>query len=133
MIVIEGKMPDLNDYISALNASRYKGARLKAQWTDRVRDEAVRAREPRRRGPVRLYLRCHEPRHSKRNKPRDVDNIVAFAAKVAMDGLVRAGVIGDDNREWAPLPPRCDVIWDSDEPRVEIQLRELGGRRRRHE
>lgn len=74
-VTVEGRMPSLNDYISAERANRYKAAAMKKRETARVRAAAMQQRAPR------------------------------FARKFVLDGLVAAGVIKDDSRKYVEQCP----------------------------
>lgn len=104
-------MPGLNDYIDAERSNRFKAAAMKKEWTERV---AWCAAGKRASGPVHLTYRFYEP-----NKKRDKDNISGFAHKVIQDGLVSAGVIGNDGWAWVEgFEDFFDI--DAKRPRVEV-------------
>ena len=46
-VTVEGRMPSLNDYISAERVNRYKAAAMKKRETARVRAAAMQQRAPR--------------------------------------------------------------------------------------
>lgn len=123
MIVIEGKMPGLNDFIRAMNANRHKGAAMKREWTRRVCNMAKAVREPKHSGRAWVHIRCYEP-----DMRRDEDNVRAVAEKFVLDGLVAAHVIVDDNRRWL-AGCTCQVLTDRTRPRIEIQVTDAEGRR----
>lgn len=116
MLVIEGRMPGLNDYIREERQNRYRAADMKRRWTNVVADLATQKREPKHDGRVRVFIRCYE-----RDERRDADNVEAFVKKCSLDGLVRAGVIVDDSRKWL-AGCSCDVLTDREFPRIEIQV-----------
>ena len=51
------------------------------------------------RVPVRIEVEYHCPKAAKGYRPRDIQNAIA-ALKPAIDGMVDAGVIPDDSRNW---------------------------------
>lgn len=93
-MVIEGRMPSLNDYVRAVNANRFKGNAMKQECTSLAAWAAKAARMPRFARPVTVRFTWVEG-----NRRRDIDN-VAFAKKFVLDGLVQAGVIGNDTPQY---------------------------------
>ena len=92
LLIIPGKLPNLNDYISAERANKYKGAKLKGESEDIV----TRCIRQQLKGvhitkPVSMTYVWHEP-----NKRRDLDNISSFGRKVIQDALVNSGVLEND-------------------------------------
>ena len=115
-MVIEGRMPSLNDYVRAVNANRFKGNAMKQECTSLAAWAAKAARMPRFARPVTVRFTWVEG-----NRRRDIDN-VAFAKKFILDGLVRAGVILDDTPRYvAGLADRFD--YDKQHPRIEVEVR----------
>ena len=124
-LVIQGRFPSLNDYVSAERASKKYAASMKRRETKRV-SQAARALMRTARGelirfenPVVVSFKWVEP-----NARRDIDNI-AFAHKFILDGLVDAGVLEGDSRKHVvglqddfPQP-------DPDNPRVEVTIMEV--------
>lgn len=51
-MVIEGRMPSLNDYVRAVNANRFKGNAMKQECTSLAAWAAKAARMPRFARPV---------------------------------------------------------------------------------
>lgn len=101
-VTVEGRMPSLNDYISAERANRYKAA-------------AMKKRAPRFERRVTVRTTFYEP-----DMRRDADN-VGFARKFVLDGLVAAGVIKDDSRKYVEQCPDR-VLTDRARPRVVVEV-----------
>ena len=101
-VTVEGRMPSLNDYISAERANRYKAA-------------AMQQRAPRFERRVTVRTTFYEP-----DMRRDADN-VGFARKFVLDGLVAAGVIKDDSRKYVEQCPDR-VLTDRARPRVVVEV-----------
>ena len=117
-MVVEGRFPSLNDFISAERANRHVGAKMKRRETDRARAAAVAAGMPRFVGPVSVRFLWVE-----RDRRRDLDN-VAFAKKFVLDGLVEAGVLEDDGqRHVAALQDTFEV--DPARPRVVVEVEDV--------
>lgn len=87
---VDAKLPGCNEYIRACRGNKYSAAQMKRTVEMVVGN---RARDlPQITGPVRIYFTWREG-----DRRRDLDN-VAFAKKFILDGLVKAGVLPDDNR-----------------------------------
>lgn len=114
-VTVEGRMPSLNDYISAERANRYKAAAMKKRETARVRAAAMQQRAPRFERRVTVRTTFYEP-----DMRRDADN-VGFARKFVLDGLVAAGVIKDDSRKYVEQCPDR-VLTDRARPRVVVEV-----------
>jgi len=97
--------------------------RHKDLWAEEIACAAREAGRPRfRRAEVRLRL------YYRTNRRRDADNAIGGPAKLILDGLRDAGVIPDDDTNTIRLlEPVIGV--DKENPRVEIELRELDGAR----
>lgn len=93
LLWIPDRMPGLNDYISAMNRNRHIGNDMKQTYTDLVTMLAKTKLNP-VKYPVTIQFVWQEP-----NDRRDPDNIV-FAKKFILDGLVKAGIIPNDNQKW---------------------------------
>lgn len=121
LLVIHARLNNLNDYISAEGASRYKGAAMKA------RNEALvkvaikqQMRSIRIERPVYMEYTWYEC-----NKRRDLDNISSFGRKVIQDALVQTRVLVNDG--WNDIVGFSDQFYvDAANPRIEVLIREVG-------
>ncbi|MEE0477944.1 MAG: hypothetical protein UDK32_08755 [Adlercreutzia sp.] len=114
-MVIEGRMPSLNDYVRAVNANRFKGNAMKQECTSLAAWAAKAARMPRFARPVTVRFTWVEG-----NRRRDIDN-VAFAKKFVLDGLVQAGVIGNDTPQYVTgFEDR--FAYDGRHPRIIVEV-----------
>lgn len=122
MIVIEGRFPTLNEYINVCRANRYRAARMKGEWDDKVLWAAMASHDPKPgRFPVEVRITVYEP-----DRRRDWDGSVGFAMKTVLDGLQAAGFIpNDDPRHVWPVVPK--VEFDRERPRVEVEIVERSG------
>lgn len=119
--MIHARLNNLNDYISAEGASRYKGAAMKA------RNEALvkvaikqQMRSIRIERPVYMEYTWYE-----RNKRRDLDNISSFGRKVIQNALVQTRVLVNDG--WNEIVGFSDQFYvDVANPRIEVLIREVG-------
>lgn len=89
---LPGRLPGLNEYIAAINSSRYVGNNMKKEHTEAVAWQAKKLRQVEK--PVFIQFTWKEP-----NRLRDPDNIV-FAKKLILDGLVSAKILPNDNQKW---------------------------------
>ena len=99
-IWIGAKFPSLNEYINAERRNRFLGAKMKKEWTELVTDivklrMALRDFIPPTDFPIGIKFIVHE-----QNTRRDIDNVAAMVAKFSLDGLVKAGVLPDDNQKY---------------------------------
>lgn len=94
MLIINGKLNNLNDYITACRTNPYKGAKVKAHNENIVKaciyEQLGRLRI---QGPVYMKYRWFEP-----DRRRDLDNISSFGRKVIQDALVETHVLRNDGR-----------------------------------
>lgn len=118
-LVIQGRLPGLNEYISAERRHRQQAAALKRQaeqavgWAIRTQLKGKRFERP-----VVMRYRWVEP-----NRKRDKDN-VAFAKKFIQDALVQCGTLKNDGwKEIASFSDAFDV--DAKHPRVEVEIEEV--------
>ena len=121
LLVIPGRLPGLNEYISAERANRYKAAKLKRESEDLV---ALAIRKCLHgvhiRRPVYMEYYWFE-----KDIRRDCDNI-AFAKKFIQDALVQCSILKDDGRNFVVgFSDKFDV--DKKNPRIEVLIREADG------
>lgn len=118
-LVIEGNLPNLNDYTKACRGNKYAGAGMKKE------SEAVISAYIKQQlngvhfdGIVKLSFRWYEL-----NKKRDLDNI-CFAKKFILDALVSNGIIVADG--WRGVAGFTDNFFvDSKNPRIEVDIEEI--------
>ena len=117
MLIINGKLSNLNDYITACRTNQYKGAEMKAANENRVKAEIYRQLGRLRiQRPVYMRYRWYEP-----NRRRDLDNISSFGRKVIQDALVKTHV--RQNAGWNEIIGfRDDFYIDKENPRVEVEI-----------
>jgi len=118
-IEIAGRFPGLNDMIDAAKKGKGKYqpyALMKEQYTDIV---AWTAKKLPKFNRVDIVITFYE-----KNNSRDPDNIAAGGTKMILDGLVKAGVIENDNRKHInSISHKFET--DRLNPRVEIEIREV--------
>ena len=120
MLIINGKLNNLNDYITACRTNPYKGANVKAHNENIVKaciyEQLGRLRI---KNPVYMRYRWFEP-----DRRRDLDNISSFGRKVIQDALVEAHVLQNDG--WKEITGfRDDFYIDKKNPRIEVDIEEI--------
>ena len=114
--IIDGTLPNLNEYIACLNVSKFRGNKCKKETEKRIakfiRKQlcGVTISEP-----VTVDITWFEP-----DKKRDKDNI-AFAKKFILDALVKSKVLANDG--WACIEGFTERFYvDAKYPRVVVTL-----------
>ena len=118
---IEGRLPGLNEMIDAAKQGKGKYqpySMMKQTYTDMV---AWLAKKLPKYQQVNITITWYEP-----NEKRDPDNIMA-GQKFILDGLVKAGTIPNDTRRYIKSITHIPEL-DRDNPRVEVEIQEIGGR-----
>lgn len=117
-LIINGRMPGLNEILGATNANRYKGAKLKKQWIDLVYWECLRQKVGKAIEPVYIEFAWFEP-----SKRRDPDNFTSAGRKLILDGLQKAGVLKNDG--WKNIGGFTDKWYvDKKNPQVIVTIKE---------
>lgn len=114
-LVIEGRLPSLNEHLNATNRNRFAGAKMKSDTEAKI-GWFIKAQLHRKiKGKYRVDFSWYEP-----NKRRDIDNII-FAHKYILDALVRNGIVEDDSQKY--LTQISDrVLIDQENPRIEVLI-----------
>lgn len=89
--VIKGDLAKLNEHDNANRVNRFAGANLKSTMTTMVAVQLLTA-------PA-ITAPCYVTFHWKYSSKHDFDNI-RFACKYVLDGMVKAGVLPNDNQTW---------------------------------
>lgn len=119
-LIIEGQLPNLNDYTKACRTNRFAGAKMKEK-SDALISVFIKQQLGKAYfdEPVKLSFRWYEP-----NKRRDLDNI-CFAKKFILDALVKNGIIVDDSWQW--VKGFTDEFYiDKEWPRIEVEIQKAG-------
>lgn len=121
MLIIPGRLDNLNDFISAERSNRYKGAQMKSHNEDIVYTYIKKCLKSLKIcNPVYIEYLWVE-----KNTRRDLDNISSFGRKVIQDALVKAGTIQNDG--WAHIVGFSDRFEvDKKNPRIEVKIIEIG-------
>lgn len=113
---IHGRLPSLNDYISAERTNRFKAAKLKKDVQERIGADIRAAKLERVEVPVNLIYRFYEA-----NRRRDKDNIAAVAHKFVQDSLVAEKILEDDGWDYV-IGFEDEFFLDRKNPRIEVDL-----------
>ena len=119
-LVIDGRLPNLNDYTKANRTSPIVGNKMKQDQEDYITGFILeQLRGVRFEGKVFLHFRWIEA-----NRNRDLDNI-CFAKKFILDALVKNGIIKTDGWRGVygftdefdvePFNPRVEVLIEGKE------------------
>ena len=119
-LVIPGRLPGMNEYITAERQHRQKAAAMKRQC-----EHAVilciksQLRGKRFVGKVQMDYTWYE-----KSQRRDKDNVSSMGRKITQDALVRSGAIQNDG--WANIPGFSDKFAvDTKNPRIEVEITEV--------
>ena len=117
-LIINGRLPGLNDYIAAERTHRQAAAKLKREAEETVLWSAKASRLRKIKSPVIMHFLWVEP-----NRKRDKDNISSFGRKVIQDALVKGGYLEGDG--WKHIEGFTDSF-EVGEPKIiiEFQLKE---------
>lgn len=120
LLIIPGRLDNLNDYIGAERANKYKGAKMKADNEAIVKAAIIRQlRIPTITKRVRMEYLWVE-----KNQRRDLDNISSFGRKVIQDELVKSRILQNDG--WANIVGFSDSFAvDKQDPRIEVKIIEV--------
>lgn len=120
LLIIPGRLNNLNDYISAERANRYKGAQMKADNESIVQYAIINGlKGVSIHNPVIMHYRWYE-----KNTRRDMDNVSSFGRKVIQDALVKCGILKNDG--WKDIKGFDDSFYiDNNSPRIEVEIEEI--------
>jgi Holliday junction resolvase RusA-like endonuclease len=118
-LIIPGRLPGLNEYISAERTNRFKAAKLKRDSMDTVLwacKGCLRGWKAQKR--VWMHYKWYEP-----NSRRDMDNISSYGRKIIQDALVEGRYLRNDG--WKDIAGFDDEFYvDNKLPRVEVWIEE---------
>lgn len=119
LLVIHGKLNNLNDYTTACRSNQYKGNSMKRRNEEKVLQEIYsQFGRLRIKKPVIMKYTWYEP-----DRRRDLDNISSFGRKVIQDALVASKVLVNDG--WNEIKGFSDEFFvDSKNPRIEVLIME---------
>lgn len=120
LLIIPGRLDNLNDLIEAERTNRYKGSQLKAQ-NEKIVIYAIRECL----NGVKIHKKViMDYLWVEKNKRRDLDNVSSFGRKVIQDALVKSGVLENDG--WQNISGFTDTFRaDSRNPHIEVLIREV--------
>lgn len=117
-LVIEGRLPGLNDYIDAERTHRQAAAKMKRDSQQQV----IWFIKSQIRGPLKEPVSMDYVWYEK-DRRRDKDNISSFGRKVIQDALVKSGRLKNDG--WDNISGHSDrYAVDKKRPRIEVYITE---------
>lgn len=116
-LVIDGRLPNLNDYTKACRTNHHAGNNMKKKEEQRIIGHIyTQLNGVHINTPVYMKYKWYEP-----NKRRDHDNVSSFGRKVIQDALVKAEVLKDDG--WKYVLGASDEYYVCKEyPRIEVEI-----------
>lgn len=118
-LVVKGRLPGLNELISAERTNRYAAAKLKREAEALVLWSAKASLRGKINTPVVMHYYWYEP-----NQKRDKDNISSFGRKVIQDALVKGAYLPGDG--WSYITGFTDTFEvDKKNPRIEVIFEEV--------
>lgn len=119
-LVINGRLPGLNDLIEKERTHRQAGGKLKRESQADVIWFIKTQLQGKLKEPVYMaYLWVEKDRR------RDMDNVSAFGRKVIQDALVISGKLKNDG--WDNIKGFSDsFLVDRERPRIEVTIYESG-------
>ena len=115
MIVINMKLPSLNEYINVCRRNKYEAAQYKRDLESQI--ALFLAKMPRYTKPIAIHFHWVEG-----NKRRDLDNI-CFGKKFILDAMVKCGKLKDDNRKC--VTAFTDTFSYGKETKVILEIKEI--------
>ena len=120
LLIIPGRLDNLNDLIKAERTNRYKGSQIKVQ-NEKIVFYAIRECL----NGVKIHKKVvMDYLWVEKNMRRDLDNVSSFGRKVIQDALVKCGVLENDG--WQNISGFTDTFCvDSGNPHIEVLIREV--------
>lgn len=119
---IQGRLPNLNDYIDATRSHKMASAKMKEEAQLQVMWQIRAQLGPRVIDrPVFIQFSWYEP-----DRRRDRDNVASFGRKIIQDALVALGTLHDDGWDYV-VGYYDEFAVDADNPRIEVVLIERPG------
>lgn len=119
-LIIPGKLPGMNEYISAERTNRYEAAAMKRE-AEKLVIYAARSslRGWKAKGPVMMHYLWVE-----KDRKRDKDNISGYGRKIIQDSLVKAKFLRNDG--WNDIVGFTDSFGvDKGNPHIEVIIEEI--------
>lgn len=119
-VVIQGRYPSMNEFITANRTHKQKGNNLKKKSQNEI---AIQLLQQHRKlhidKPVYLKYTFYEF-----NKRRDLDNVASYFMKVFQDALVYCGILHNDSWQYV-TGFSTEFFVDSKNPRIEVLIEEM--------
>lgn len=114
-IVIDMKLPSLNEYTRWCRGNKFLAAKKKAQIEQEIGLFLMKL--PKMNNPIKIHFHWIEG-----TKRRDLDNI-CFAKKFILDSMVKYGKLKDDNRKC--VTAFTDTFEYGDKTKVILDIEEV--------
>lgn len=115
-IVIPGRLPCMNDLISADRRNRYAGAKLKKD-TQEMLIPLMKMQSKGKKFKEKVLIKA---KFFEVNRRRDEDNVIS-GLKFILDALQEAEIIKGDGQKYVHVLP--EVFVDETDPRIEIEIK----------
>lgn len=113
---IAGQLATLNEHDNANRSNRFGGGKLKKDQTELVAYQVM--------GKRKITKPCFVTFHWFHSGKHDYDNI-AFAKKYVLDGMIKGGVLPNDNQAWVLGFADDFTKVDKGEERVLVEVEEI--------
>lgn len=117
---IAGRLPGLNEIISANRSHFHAGRRQKKETQEICAQYILIGKVPVFTGAVRITFHWFEP-----NSRRDLDNISGGGSKFILDALVESGRLGNDSRKFVKEISHHFPEPDQANPRVVVEIENI--------
>lgn len=114
-VVIEGRLPGLNEMIASQGRPWWAGRAVKEKAMKNVMKQLVASNVPKFTVPIELQINWVE-----KDARRDRDNVSGGGAKILLDAMKQLGLIVNDSRKWVSDIRHDTSKLDKLNPRVEI-------------
>lgn len=113
---LTGRLPGLNEIISACRHNKFAGAKQKREATAFIGFQMLRLKVPAIRVPVKIHFKWVEP-----NKRRDRDNVQS-GSKFILDAMQELFILVNDSRKWVLDVTHDTQTIDKANPRIEVTI-----------
>ncbi len=117
ILLIEEKLPSLNDYINACRSNAYMGAKMKKDVERTISYYIIKSGLKAATNPVKVYIEWQEV-----TKKRDVDNVQS-SVKFILDSLVNMGILQNDSPRY--VEQIFSKVIYGDKFKITVELREV--------
>lgn len=113
---LNGRLPGLNEIISACRHNKFSGAKQKRDATAFIGFQLLSLKVPAIRFPVKIHFKWVEPNHR-----RDRDNVQS-GSKFILDAMQELFLLVNDSRKWVLDVTHDTQTVDKTNPRIEVTI-----------